>query len=1050
MARRPIRYIDPNESETTSAADAAVVQKPNITAPTHADEAKAREDYMQKATDLFKSKSDKYALQRKAEDRLKGTKKYEGMDADQAHKWQRSEKVRGYAYKTAGGDERSANQLIAQDRSTWAKANMSEQDAQAAGLAAKNMQRAKQGLPPLGASYTKSKDTRSGVAYGETDPFEKKWQESQQFRDFQSAKGTMHPTGEINRVDKYGKPLGSAMWKDGEFVGNDDPNLTSKQRADNIRRASEDPSFAREANMAASNAKAKVRAQSAAAVKEMGSRLSMQGLSSKAAEALMGNVKRSEESKATAQELSIEQAARDQIRETREKFVDDQKKILKKGQKTQKQKRQESNDLEREAMIQQTIEEKGLSSIEATKMVDKQISKLGKDPSAQEAYTTFNKLLKGGNVPEGQELQAALNLPGVDGNVKKAKGLMEAAGYDDKTIKKAIEDHQINTLGIDPSLVKESGIIEGMKNAISGITSGEMTGDQAMTMMLDTAEKTPDEFLQSYYKQISDSPNADPMVKMLADGKLAALDKPMTLNEMKAQAVRAQMGQGRTYAEAIAIAEGGGGVGGGYTQTGKVESADDAKDFLSTFTDPNTKFSLEKEMTQIKDPLQRKFIREGAQGFINEKMESGDIGNAMLASSLYEGGLSETAKTSLNKAIITGKQFEDLAVNLRDGVVDGMDASGKRVKVDTGPFKNMLSKLGAMDPTGSAYDEQRRKVEAQLKAIVPNLARGIYGEVGVLTDKDVDLYMSTLPNLGDTEDTNKFLLDSTAKIIQMSAKTIIEGHVADGVNMSGHTKRYQDFVKGMDNATGFTKTRNNLEEAGYSAGQVDKLRDMGLKQQREWVNSNAPANAQPEPVESLGGVPELGATSEKFESGGSPGRIGWDSTGGSSYGAYQIKQTNAPKFIEAMGLTEEFTGLQPGTEEFNAKWQEKATQDPEGFKKTQKDWIGKTHYAPQMTKLKEAKVPDALLRNPAFQDLMWSVSVQHGGNTDVITTGLQNFVTQNPGISLNDESLGNIIDTIMAERGTRFPSSTPQVQAAVKNRFVAEAKDLKKIANQTA
>jgi hypothetical protein len=52
---------------------------------------------------------------------------------------------------------------------------------------------------------------------------------------------------------------------------------------------------------------------------------------------------------------------------------------------------------------------------------------------------------------------------------------------------------------------------------------------------------------------------------------------------------------------------------------------------------------------------------------------------------------------------------------------------------------------------------------AQINSVVPNIARGVYGEVGVLTDADIQNYAKTLPNIKSTEDTNKLVLAMTLK-----------------------------------------------------------------------------------------------------------------------------------------------------------------------------------------------------------------------------------------------------------------------------------------------
>lgn len=63
------------------------------------------------------------------------------------------------------------------------------------------------------------------------------------------------------------------------------------------------------------------------------------------------------------------------------------------------------------------------------------------------------------------------------------------------------------------------------------------------------------------------------------------------------------------------------------------------------------------------------------------------------------------------------------------------------------------------------YNTDAQVLKAQLSSLIPNLARGVYGEVGVLTDQDIQNYAKTIPNLTSTEDVNKAVLAMTLDTI---------------------------------------------------------------------------------------------------------------------------------------------------------------------------------------------------------------------------------------------------------------------------------------------
>lgn len=105
-------------------------------------------------------------------------------------------------------------------------------------------------------------------------------------------------------------------------------------------------------------------------------------------------------------------------------------------------------------------------------------------------------------------------------------------------------------------------------------------------------------------------------------------------------------------------------------------------------------------------------------------------------------------------------------------------------KVQTDPIVGFFRNL-------NPYDFDARAVNAQLSALVPNVARGVYGEVGVLTDADIRNYMKTLPNITSTEDQNKFVGLLTLKNAQRSLETTLKSLANSQVDVSGWVNDYK-------------------------------------------------------------------------------------------------------------------------------------------------------------------------------------------------------------------------------------------------------------------
>ena len=93
----------------------------------------------------------------------------------------------------------------------------------------------------------------------------------------------------------------------------------------------------------------------------------------------------------------------------------------------------------------------------------------------------------------------------------------------------------------------------------------------------------------------------------------------------------------------------------------------------------------------------------------------------------------------------------------------------------------IIGTLRSMNP----YDFDARAIQATLQATVPNLARGVYGEVGVLTDNDIRNYIKTLPNISSTEAQNKFVLGMTLRSLQRGFESQLEVLAAAGYDISG-------------------------------------------------------------------------------------------------------------------------------------------------------------------------------------------------------------------------------------------------------------------------
>jgi len=224
--------------------------------------------------------------------------------------------------------------------------------------------------------------------------------------------------------------------------------------------------------------------------------------------------------------------------------------------------------------------------------------------------------------------------------------------------------------------------------------------------------------------------------------------------------------------------------------------------------------------------------------------------------------------------------------------------------------------------------------------------------------------------------------------------------------------------------------------------------------------SSAPASASASGSKSAAGSAvdaELGKLSARYESGrrGSAA-IGYDNTGGWSYGKYQIETqrgtmgkflsyaaTHEPQMHQKLIAAGGLDAARDGKAEFKKAWGELATDSR--FSALQHSFIASRHYEPLAARLKSEQGLDLSQRSAALRDVVWSVAVQHGSGSSVIAKALA-------GRDVSQLKDADIINAIYDERGAEkldksgntvlkyFSKSTEDVQVGVRNRFEQERK----------
>ena len=192
----------------------------------------------------------------------------------------------------------------------------------------------------------------------------------------------------------------------------------------------------------------------------------------------------------------------------------------------------------------------------------------------------------------------------------------------------------------------------------------------------------------------------------------------------------------------------------------------------------------------------------------NATLEGGAMGGA-IASATY--GTDKFLENSLmsskggakvdvasNQGLLKSMQ----AVNQIDMLMNSMDFSkdvnGNDSGVDASPLTGWIR-------SKNPWDSNAQEVQAILQGTVPIVARGIFGEVGVLTDADVKLYQQVLPNLKQTDQVKTFVTSALLKTVQQGMYDRLNLLAQTGYDVSGLYPTYKalsEKVSSLENALG--------------------------------------------------------------------------------------------------------------------------------------------------------------------------------------------------------------------------------------------------------
>jgi len=204
-------------------------------------------------------------------------------------------------------------------------------------------------------------------------------------------------------------------------------------------------------------------------------------------------------------------------------------------------------------------------------------------------------------------------------------------------------------------------------------------------------------------------------------------------------------------------------------------------------------------------------------------------------------------------------------------------------------------------------------------------------------------------------------------------------------------------------------------------------------------------------------VQGLGALAAMFESGGKGiAAIGYDRTGGTSYGKFQISSRAGTmnRFLSYLSEQEPAmadrlrksgpanTGSLRGG--MPAEWAKIAAESPERFEQLQTEFIKKDHYQPAREKIREMTGLDIEASKPALREALFSTAVQHGasGAARIFNEAIDKFLSRpeaGQAAQIGSKSFEqSLVSEVYNKRSHQFGGSTAAVRQSVRGRLNQE------------
>lgn len=314
--------------------------------------------------------------------------------------------------------------------------------------------------------------------------------------------------------------------------------------------------------------------------------------------------------------------------------------------------------------------------------------------------------------------------------------------------------------------------------------------------------------------------------------------------------------------------------------------------------------------------------------------------------------------------------------------------------------------------------------EGQAKTAQPQVAR--------LPDAGLPINRSTLAGR------------SPSDLMRSRAFSKAQADLAQTRTIDGLMQSFAGGTTSLDAARGINAAKNMRVIAANNQGRGFELSPTDFIRTRNSVSKTDKAARSA----SKSGSDGIGRLSARFESGGDGiAAIGYDSTGGTSYGKYQIASRvgSMKSFLsfldsEAPDLAKRLRKAGPANTGSRRggmpnEWRAIAKEQPERFEKLQESFIHQSHYKPALNAIEQRTGIDSSKLSAAMREVIWSTAVQHG---PAGAARIFERADEISGKSTDASYERKLITNVYKLRAGQFGSSSKQVREAVQSRFRQE------------